>query len=72
MSSFTTSMASMYSSICLAWISAWTILRRPWRMSGREAGFSSRAILPLSMRLMSSTSLIRLSRWLLEVMIFFR
>ena len=39
-------------------------------MSGMEHGFSSSDILPLSMRLISSTSLIRLSRWLPEVIIF--
>ena len=48
------------------------MLRRPWRMSGRLQGASSRCIFPLSIRLISRMSLMRLSRWLPEVMIFWR
>ena len=48
------------------------MLRSPWSISGRQHGFSSRCILPLSIRLISRTSLIRLSRWFPDVIIFFR
>ena len=72
MSSSTTSTVSICSSSCLAWISACRILRRPCRISGRLHNFSSRWIFPLSIWLISSMSLIRLSRWFPEVWIFFR
>ena len=48
------------------------MLRRACKISGKLHGFSSRFILPLSMRLISKMSLIRLSKWLPEVIIFFR
>ena len=44
-----------------------TMVFRSCMISGREVSFSSIFTFPLSMRLMSSTSLIRLSKWLLDV-----
>lgn len=50
----------------------WMMVRMSCSRSGRWKGFSSIFTLPLSMRLMSSTSLIRLGRCSLEVLIFRR
>ena len=65
-------MASTNNSSCFAWISAWMILRSSCRISGRRQSCSDKFILPLSMRLISRTSLIKLNRWFPEVIIFRR
>ena len=72
MSSSTTSMVSMNSDNRLELMLGWMMERISCTRSGRCTAFSSIFTLPLSIRLMSSTSLMRESRCWLEVEIFFR